>query len=108
MSKFFESDEVQAEIRSIFENYHTLATATDRLKYLTKPKRLEHIDKTKALIEKQKIFFTRLSLAASEDEEAADLKTRITAMAQTFGYRDLLDCFDKMFETLLKAEEKIQ
>ena len=107
MSTFFESEGVQDEIQTIFTDYRILATASETLGRLSKDKRKEHIDKTKALIEKQKIFFTRLQLAASEDAEAADLKVRITAMAQTFGYRDIGDCFDQMVVTLEKAEEKL-
>lgn len=108
MSTFFESDGVQDEIQQIFSDYRHLATASEKLGHLTKDKRKEHIDKTKELIEKQKIFFTRLQLAASEDAEAADLKVRITAMAQTFGYRDVIDCFDKMVVTLEQAEARMK
>ena len=74
---------------------------------MNKQERLEHIDKTKELVEKQKIFYTRLALAAVADQEASDLKTRINAMSQAFGYRDLGDCFDSMIDHLDNAKNKI-
>ena len=74
---------------------------------MNKEERLDHIDKTKELVEKQKLFYTRLALAAMEDQEASDLKTRINAMSQAFGYRDLGDCFDSMIEHLDNAKNKI-
>jgi hypothetical protein len=42
-----------------------------------------------------------------EDAEASDLKTRINAMSQAFGYRDLGDCFDQMIQHLNNAKERI-
>ena len=37
------------------------------------------------------------------DEGAADMKTRINAMSQAFGFNDLAECMDAMVDTLNKA-----
>ncbi len=104
---FFQSNNVQAEIDGIFKTYQKLSYMQNKLASMNKQERLEHIDKTKELVEKQKIFYTRLALAAVADQEASDLKTRINAMSQAFGYRDLGDCFDSMIDHLDNAKNKI-
>mgnify|MGYP001452168998 CR=1 FL=1 len=104
---FFQSQNVQDEINNIFKIYQKLSYMQNKLASMNKQERLEHIDKTKELVEKQKIFYTRLALAALEDQEASDLKTRINAMSQAFGYRDLGDCFDSMIDHLDNAKNKI-
>lgn len=104
---FFHSDNVQLEISEIFKTYQKLAHMQNKLSGMNKEQRLEHIENTKALVEKQKLFYTRLALAAMEDVEASDLKTRINAMSQAFGYRDLGDCFDQMIQHLDNAKERI-
>ena len=100
---FFQSDQVQSNLQDIFNTYQEIAIATQRVLNLPREERLEHIDKCKVLIDKQKTFYTRLCLAAPEDSEAADMKTRINALSTAFGYRDLGHCMDIMLETLDKA-----
>ena len=68
--------------------------------------RLDHIDSCKELIEKQKTFYFRLQLASKEDPEAADMKERITALTQAFGFKDLNECMDQMITTLEQAAKK--
>ena len=49
----------------------------------------------------------RLCLASTAgDKEAADMKMRINALSQAFGYTDLSACMDAMIVTLDKAAEK--
>ena len=100
---FFKSDQVQENLQDIFNTYQEIASMTNQLPRMNKEDRLEHIDKCKVLIDKQKTFYTRLCLAAPEDPEAADMKTRINALSTAFGYRDLGHCMDIMIETLDKA-----
>ena len=68
--------------------------------------RLDHIDACKGLIEKQKTFYFRLQLAAKTDPEAADMKERISALTQAFGFKDLNDCMEQMITTLEQAAKK--
>lgn len=106
MSKFFQSEQVQDNLKDIFQTYQEIAVISQILPTLPLDKRLEHIEDCKYLIDKQKTFYTRLSLSAPEDEEAADMKQRINAMAQAFGYRDLVECLEKMIMVLEQAAKK--
>ena len=103
---FFKSDQVQQNLHDIFQTYQEIAAVTSMLPKMKKEEKIQHIDKCKMLIDKQKTFYGRLSLAAGEDPEASDMKTRINALSQAFGYQSLLDCMDAMIVTLDKAAEK--
>ena len=100
MSKFFNSQQVQDNLQDIFNTYQEVAAMTAQLSTMSLQDRLDHIEDCKDLIDKQKTFYGRLCLAASEDNEAADMKTRINALSNAFGYKDLLECMDAMVETL--------
>ncbi len=100
---FFQSDQVQTDLQSIFDTYQYVAHKTAQLGKMKQSDRLEHIDDCKVLIDKQRTFYTRLSLSAAEDPEAADMKERINALTNAFGYKDMFECLDAMVETLEKA-----
>tara|TARA_X000000368_G_scaffold326180_1_gene263188 strand:- start:268 stop:600 length:333 start_codon:yes stop_codon:yes gene_type:complete len=102
---FFKSEQVQENLQDIFDTYHEIAAVTNSLPTMDKEDRLEHIDKCKVLIDKQRTFYFRLKLAAKDDVEAADMLMRIDALSQAFGYKDLMDCMDAMVDTLGKAEK---
>ena len=73
MTEFFQSEQVQEDLRDIFTTYQTLASMTARIQFEPKETRVEHIDKCNDLIDKQRTFYTRLCLSAAEDAEAAFL-----------------------------------
>tara|TARA_A200000159_G_scaffold105072_1_gene97755 strand:- start:1657 stop:1884 length:228 start_codon:yes stop_codon:yes gene_type:complete len=73
---------------------------------MNRDEKMDHIENCKVLIDKQKTFYGRLCLAASEDTEAADMKTRINALANAFGYENLALCMDAMVSTLEQAAER--
>ena len=100
MSKFFNSDQVQNNLQDIFNTYQEVAAMTAQLSTMSLQDRLDHIEDCKNLIDKQKTFYGRLCLAASEDSEAADMKARINALSNAFGYKDLAECMDAMISTL--------
>ena len=100
MSKFFNSAQVQDNLQDIFNTYQEVAAMTAQLSTMSRQERLDHIEDCKNLIDKQKTFYGRLCLAASEDREAADMKSRINALSNAFGYKDLLECMDAMIQTL--------
>ena len=106
MTTFFKSDQVQQNLPDIFQTYQEIAAVTTMLPKMNKEEKIEHIDKCKMLIDKQKTFYGRLSLAAGEDPEASDMQMRIDALSQAFGYKDLLDCMNAMIDTLGKAENQ--
>ena len=103
---FFKSDQVRENLQDIFDTYQEVASETSLLATMNKQEKLEHIAQCKRLIDKQKTFYTRLCLAASEDPEAADMKTRINALSNAFGYETLSECMSAMLETLEKAAQR--
>tara|TARA_B100001250_G_C19300387_1_gene571626 strand:- start:12 stop:353 length:342 start_codon:yes stop_codon:yes gene_type:complete len=106
---FFKSEQVQENLHDIFNTYQEIAAVTAALPKMTKEEKLAHINKCKGLIDKQKTFYTRLCLSATTgDHEAADMKMRINALSQAFGYQTLADCMDAMITTLDKAWEQEQ
>ena len=106
MSNFFQSEQVQDNLKDIFDTYQEVASMTSQLAAMNRQEKLDHIEDCKALIDKQKTFYGRLCLAASEDSEAADMKTRINALSNAFGYRDLAECMEAMVETLEAAAQR--
>ena len=106
MSEFFKSDQVQQQLQDIFNTYQEVAIHTGRLGLMSKSEKIEHIEDCEDLIEKQKLFYTRLCLSAQTDNEAADMKTRINSLSQAFGFKDLMDCMDTMIKTLEDAAKK--
>ena len=106
MTQFFKSEQVQTDLASIFETYQEVATKTSQLGGMTKEEKLDHIEDCKNLITRQKTFYTRLALAASDDPEAADMKNRINALCNAFGYQSLPECMEAMVETLEKAAQQ--
>ena len=103
---FFQSDQVQENLQDIFDTYQQIASMTSKLGSMNKQEKLDHIADRKVLIDKQRTFYGTLCLAASEDSEAADMKTRINALSQAFGYQHLAECMDAMVETLEKAAQR--
>lgn len=106
MSDFFNSDIVRENLQEIFDIYRELSESQFWLPKMTKEERVEHIERTKGLIEKQKLFYFRLHLASNEDVEAFNMKHKINAMVKTFGYRDLPHCLDSLIETLERVQYK--
>ena len=103
---FFKSEQVQTNLQDIFDTYKEIASMTSQLGSMNKEEKLDHIEDCKVLIDKQKTFYGRLCLASAEDPEAADMKTRINALSNAFGYQDLGECMDAMVETLEAAAQR--
>ena len=103
---FFKSEQVQKNIQDIFDTYQEVASMTSQLGSMNKKEKLEHIEQCKHLIDKQRTFYGRLCLASHDDPEAADMKTRINALSNAFGYQTLLECMDAMVQTLEQAAQR--
>ena len=73
---FFKSEQIQTNLHDIFETYQDIASMTSKLGSMSKQEKLDHIEDCKVLIDKQRTFYGRLCLAASEDTEAADMRTQ--------------------------------
>ena len=103
---FFKSEQVQMNLKDIFDTYQEIASMTSQLGTMNKQEKLDHIEQCKMLIDKQKTFYGRLCLASHDDPEAADMKIRINALSNAFGYRDLAECMDAMVRTLEQAAQR--
>lgn len=103
---FFKSEIVQQDLEEIFQTYQFIAHMSANLPDMDHHDRIQHINDTKALVEKQKLFYTRLCLAASEDVEALQMRERIDALTQAFGYANLNECVEGMLTILNDAMKK--
>ena len=54
---FFQSEQVQENLEDIFQTYHEIASVTSQLSTMDRETRLDHIDRCKGLVDKQKTFF---------------------------------------------------
>lgn len=104
---FFNSEIVQEQLQSIYDTYVELLDNSDNLKSMPKEQALRHVEKTKNLIEKQKIFYTRLQLSSSMDEDAADMKHRIDLISNMFGYNTLIESLASMENYLDRVAEDL-
>lgn len=93
---FFNSEIVQEQLQSIYDTYVDLNKTAEAIGQMPKDKAILHIEKTKNLIEKQKIFYTRLRLSSPEDPDAADMRHRIDLITNMFGYDNLSESLDSM------------
>jgi len=101
---FFKSEVVQENLQEIFQTYQEISSSQYWLPRMSQEERVAHIERTKELIDKQKLFYFRLTLAANDgDKEAAEMKDRIQQLVQTFGYKDLPHCLESLLETLERA-----
>ena len=97
---FFNSEVVQDQLQSIYDTYVELQKTSENISSLPKDKAKKHVQNTKELIEKQKLFYVRLQLSSSTDEDAADMKNRIDLISNMFGYSTLLESLNGMEEYL--------
>jgi len=101
MSNFFDSEIVREELNEINELQQEVYGKILNVMHLTSEEQIEHIDKLKLLLEKQKIMYTRLSL--SDDPEALKLKNQIEQSVVMMGFpqgTDINVLFDGMDKTI--------
>jgi len=101
MTNFFDSEIVQEELNEINELQKEVYGKIINVMNLTPEEQVEHIDKLKLLLEKQKIMYMRLSL--SDDPEALKLKNQIEQSVVMMGFpqgTDVNVLFDGMDKTI--------
>ena len=101
MSNFFDSEIVREELNEINELQQEVYGKILNVMNLTPEEQVEHIDKLRLLLEKQKIMYTRLSL--SDDPEALKLKNQIEQSVVVMGFpqgTDMNVLFDNMDKTI--------
>ena len=101
MSEFFESEIVQDELNEINELQQEIYGKIMNITNLSNEDKVEHIEKLKILLEKQRVMYTRLAL--SDDPEAKKLKKQLEDSVQLMGFpagTDIQVLFDGMKQTI--------
>ena len=101
MSNFFDSEIVQEELNEINKLQQEVYGKILNVMHLTPEEQIEHINKLKLLLEKQKVMYTRLSL--SDDPAALKLKNQIEQSVVMMGFpqgTDINVLFDGMDKTI--------
>lgn len=105
MSGFFQSEMVRKIVLELEELQQELMQEMLLLPTFTSEQKKEHLEKLKTFLEKQKLFFFRISL--SDDKDAQEIKQRVIDAAKMFGYNEI-DGMDKFFKKLDKTIETLQ
>jgi hypothetical protein len=101
MSKFFDSEFIQQELREINELQEFLYGSILTFGSMSREDKLDHIDKMTELLEKQKIMYTRLSL--SDDPDALVMKENLKKSVSLMGFApdtDMNILFNNMSKTI--------
>ena len=99
MSKFFQSELVRGEIQEMAALQEFCYRSVTNLTLLDKQRKLEYFEALTKLIEKQKIFYTRIKL--SDDPEAKSVAENMKNSVVMLGGNPNLSVMD-MFDDLLK------
>ena len=105
MSEFFKSEQVRNDIFELENLQRDLALTMSSGRVLNEDERREHVEKLKLFLEKQKIFFFRVSL--SDDPEAIQIKDHILEAAKMFGFNEMTG-MDKFFQQLDETIKKVE
>ena len=105
MTEFFKSEQVKTSLRELAELQDELAHTMTSAKSLDVEERKDYVRKLKLFLEKQKVFFFRVSL--SDDPEAVQVKEHILDTAQMFGFKEMTG-MDKFFQQLDETIKKVE
>ena len=98
---FFKSEIVKNEMTEIAKMQQNIYYKIHTFHQMTNSEKLTYIEELENLLEKQRILYTRLSL--SNDQDAKDLKNRLSDAAFLMGYArgsDVGLIFDSMKSTI--------
>jgi hypothetical protein len=105
MSDFFKSEMVRGDLQEITDLQMYCVRASSMLPALSPTKLIEYFDVLMTLIEKQKIFFARLSL--SEDKEAKEMSEMMREMTIMLG-ADPNESMYAMFDQLIDRIQQMR
>ena len=108
MSQFFNSDVVRDAVVELSEMQHKIVMQMQTMHIMTSDQRKSHLQEMKAFLEKQKLFFFRMSLV--KDKEVDLIKQKLIESAKMFGYDEIDDMnkfFDRLDETISEIESNI-
>jgi len=106
MSDFFKSDQVQNTIMELTALQQQLATEMPYLPLMDPDQKRDHLKTLKTFLEKQKLFFFRISL--SDDEEAIEMREKLIEASKLFGVDNEIDSMDAFFAKLNKTIQEIE
>ena len=106
MSNFFQSEMVRGDLQELANMQEYCMKSAHVFPALSPVKKLEYFDILQEMIEKQKVFYTRLKL--SDDPEATEMADSIKQAAVMFGASDSEDANVVFDELIGKIEEMRQ
>ena len=95
--RFFDSDQVRDTVMELEELQQELTMDLMNLGRYSVEERRDHLRRLKTFLEKQKLFFFRISL--SDDPDALKIKEKVVEAAKMFGYSEI-DGMEKFFDQL--------
>ena len=108
MSEFFQSEIVREELEEINELQQEIYGKIMNITNLSSEDKVEHIEKLKVLLDKQRVMYTRLAL--SDDPEAKKLKKQLEDSVQLMGFRagtDIQVLFSGMTQTIESLKHNV-
>jgi hypothetical protein len=105
MSKFFDSDIIQEELREINKLQDEIYGSIITFGMMSREDKLEHIDKLTSLLDKQRIMYTRLSL--SDDPQAVEMKDNLRKSVALMGFSQETD-MQLLFDSMKKTIESLK
>ena len=105
MTEFFKSAQVRAALAELAEIQDDLAHTMSNPRILSDDEKKDYVKKLKLFLEKQKLFFFRVSL--SDDPEAIQVKDHILETAKMFGFNEMTG-MDKFFQQLDDTIKKVE
>jgi hypothetical protein len=105
MTEFFRSAQVRAALAELAEIQDDLAHTMSNPRILSDVEKKDYVKKLKLFLEKQKLFFFRVSL--SDDPEAIQVKDHILETAKMFGFNEMTG-MDKFFQQLDETIKKVE
>ena len=101
MSSFFDSDIIQDELKEINKLQEQIYGSILTFGMMSREDKLNHIEKLKSLLEKQRVMYTRLSL--SDDPQAIEMKENLRKSVALMGFppeTDMSILFSSMGKTI--------
>jgi len=108
MSKFFESEVVQEELKIINRMQEEIYGTMLSFGSMEREDQIEHIEKLTILLDKQRVMYTRLSL--SDDPQALEMKKHLEKSVQLMGFpagTDINVLFSGMTKTIEKLKQSV-
>jgi hypothetical protein len=101
VSDFFQSEIVRESIKELELLQQQVIEKTFKTPFMSGDQRKEHVELMKALLEKQKNLYFRLSL--SDDPEAIEMTQKFRETAKVLGFNEshtIVEFFSEMEKTL--------